>query len=378
MVWHPPIVKTLEIYRGAAPFIVLQLIALVIVALTPAMVNYLPTRVSLSTETAPPPINPRLQYCIEEYLFEYYDVNQEKLRNHVNTLRNANLSVLPEKRQKALNASLDQTLNTFALVNAVREAEANRISYAPEFRPQHRHVRNLQSEMRAIESEIEDLKQVMVRISRSDVPDKNELRRLEAEIEKAKADISDLENQIPETWNESRQRYADLEKAEKQARRNYRTNVDQAYETIMQLRKVIDGADELAGMESQLSGIVTAISNEPANVAMQQIKQANSALGKVAGTSAIKSKLSKARRALKGKEPKPEKALKALDQGFEIYTAEVDWRRRAAAEVGPALAAYDEAIKESIGLRLQRRMSTEQIKAVAACRSVHRDYSLQF
>jgi TRAP-type mannitol/chloroaromatic compound transport system permease large subunit len=69
----PPIVKTLQIYRGAAPFIVLQLVALVIVALTPAMVNYLPTRISLAADTAPPPINPRMQLCIEEYLFDYYD-----------------------------------------------------------------------------------------------------------------------------------------------------------------------------------------------------------------------------------------------------------------------------------------------------------------
>ncbi|MBW2706720.1 MAG: TRAP transporter large permease subunit, partial [Deltaproteobacteria bacterium] len=55
----PPIVKTTQIYRGAAPFIVLQLIALALVALSPILVNYLPTRISLSADTAPPPINPR-------------------------------------------------------------------------------------------------------------------------------------------------------------------------------------------------------------------------------------------------------------------------------------------------------------------------------
>ncbi len=71
----PPIVKTLDIYRGSIPYIGLQVVALVIVALTPAIVNYLPTRISLSADTAPPPINPRMQYCIEEYLFDYYDSN---------------------------------------------------------------------------------------------------------------------------------------------------------------------------------------------------------------------------------------------------------------------------------------------------------------
>ena len=61
----PPIVKTVHIYRGAVPFIVLQVVALVIVAVTPSMVNYLPNRITLSAETAPPPMNPRMQSCIE-------------------------------------------------------------------------------------------------------------------------------------------------------------------------------------------------------------------------------------------------------------------------------------------------------------------------
>lgn len=374
----PPVVKTLEIYRGAAPYIVLQIVALVIVALTPAMVNYLPTRISLSTETAPPPINPKLQYCIEEYLFEYYDINEAELKGQVNTMRAANISVLPEKYQKSLNQSFDRTLNTFALVDQIREAEAARLSYAPEFRPQHKLVRGLQAEIRRIKSDIEDLKQDQVRITRSDSPDKEALRRIKADIKLAEDAITDLGNRIPGTWDAANKRYAALDKAEKQARRNYRSNVDQAYETIQELQTLISGADGLAGLESKLLALKTVITDEPADKAMEIIKQTRSELGKIDGTSAISSKLSKARRALKGNDPKPEKALKALDQGLEKYAAEVDWRRRAAADIGPALAAYDTAIKESIGLRLQRRMTPDQIKAVSACRSVHRDYSLQF
>ena len=127
-----------------------------------------------------------------------------------------------------------------------------------------------------------------------------------------------------------------------------------------------------------MTALEAAIVNAPAKDAVDQIKQSERALGKVAGTSSIKSKLSKARRALKGKKPKPEKAIQFLQEGLTLYAAEVDWRRRAAAEIAPALAAYDNAIKDSIGLRLQRWMTSDQIKEVASCRSVHRDYSLQF
>ncbi len=374
----PAIVKTLHIYRGAVPFIGLQLVALVIVALIPSMVNYLPTRISLSAETAPPPINPRLQYCIEEMLFDYYDNHGGQLRSYVNTLGATDISFLPEKRQKALNASLDRTLNTFDLVAKVRMAEADRVDYSSEYRPQHQHVRSLQSKMRNIRLNVDNLKQDLSRASQSNSPDKDDLIRIEAEIEKAEASITNLQNQIPESWTGVRKRYVELDKAEKKARRNYRNNVDQAYETIAELRKAIDGADELAGLEQQLTALETAIVNEPAKDAMDRVKQSERALGKVAGTSAIKSKLSKARRAIKGKKPKPEKAIQFLKEGLKIYAAEVVWRRRAAVEIAPALATYDNAIKDSIGLRLQRWMSGDQIKEVASCRSIHRDYSLQF
>jgi predicted nucleic acid-binding Zn-ribbon protein len=374
----PAVVKTLQIYRGAIPFIVLQLVALVIVALTPSMVNYLPTRISLSAETAPPPINPRLQYCIEEMLFDYYDNNGAQLRSHVDTLRAADLNVLPQKRRKALSESLDRTLNTFDLVAEVRKAEADRLAYSSEYRPQHRHVRSLQSQMRSIRLKVDNLKQDLARASQSDSPDKDDLIRIEARIKKAEVEITNLQNQIPESWAGASKRYAELEKAEKKARRTYRNSVDRAYETIEELRKDIDAADELAGLEQQLTALESTIVNTPAKDAMDRIKQSERALGRVAGTSAIKSKLSKARRSLKGRNPKPEKAIQSLSEGLKLYTAEVDWRRRAAVDIAPALAAYDNAIKESIGLRLQRWMSSDQIKEIASCRSIHRDFSLQF
>ena len=257
-------------------------------------------------------------------------------------------------------------------------AEENRVDYSSEYRPQHQYVRRLQSEMRLIRLKVVKLKQDLTRTSRSDSPDRDEITRIEAAIEKAEAAITDLQNQIPESWAGVNKRYADLEKAENQARRDYRNNVDQAYKTIAELREVIDGADELAGLEQQMTALETAVVNEPAEAAMERIKQSEKALGKVAGTSAIKSKLSKARRALKGNNPEPEKAIQLLSEGLTVYAAEVDWRRRAAAEIAPALAAYDNAIKDSIGLRLQRRLSDDQVKAVASCLSIHRDYSLQF
>ncbi len=74
----------------------------------------------------------------------------------------------------------------------------------------------------------------------------------------------------------------------------------------------------------------------------------------------------------------PKKAIQFLNEGLAFYTSEVDWRRRAAAEIAPALASYDNAIKDSIGLRLQRRLPEDLVKEVVSCMSMHRDYSVQF
>ena len=57
-----PAVKTVHMYKGVIAFIVLQLLALVIVA-NPCLVNWLPNRVSLLSESSPPPRNPQLLLC---------------------------------------------------------------------------------------------------------------------------------------------------------------------------------------------------------------------------------------------------------------------------------------------------------------------------
>ena len=58
------------LYKGVIAFITLQLMALTIVGAYPPLVNYLPNRVSLTSETAPPPRNPRLQYCLTQFVNE--------------------------------------------------------------------------------------------------------------------------------------------------------------------------------------------------------------------------------------------------------------------------------------------------------------------
>ena len=61
-----------------------------------------------------------------------------------------------------------------------------------------------------------------------------------------------------------------------------------------------------------------------------------------------------------------------------IYYLEIEWRQRALKELSQPLANYDMLLKDSIGLRLQKKLSVEHGKSVAACKSTHEDLSLFF
>ena len=44
----------------------------------------------------------------------------------------------------------------------------------------------------------------------------------------------------------------------------------------------------------------------------------------------------------------------------------------------PSIKSFDNSIKNTIGLRLQEKLTKEQAKYVAACKSKHKDISLNF
>ena len=46
-----------------------------------------------------------------------------------------------------------------------------------------------------------------------------------------------------------------------------------------------------------------------------------------------------------------------MRQAIELYRVEVAWRKRAAGELAAGLNSYDDAIKTSIGVRLQERLA---------------------
>ena len=372
------VVRTIEIYKGAVPFILLQLVGLAIAGYYPSLVNYLPNRIHLTSETAPPPMNPQLQECLEEYVFTYYDSEGETLLAGVSRAKGLDVSYLPESQQKALLAGFESVMGVSMLVGDVIAARDALDAYIPEYRSLHREVRGVQRRARLSDKRLEELERRIRNWSVEYDGPESEKVKFESEFAVLNEERNTQLSQVPASWQGARDGFVERAKVLKKARVRYRQSVDSAYESVVKLQSLIADADNLAELDKELTNLKRTVQDSSPEAAMAAIKAAEKNLSAVAGSGKVKSKFSKARRALKKKTPKTDKALNHLSQGMKLFRSEVAWRSRAKAELLDDLLVYDDLLKKSIGLRLQRYMTTEQAQYVAVCHSHHKDVSLNF
>jgi TRAP-type mannitol/chloroaromatic compound transport system permease large subunit/predicted nucleic acid-binding Zn-ribbon protein len=373
----PAVVKTISMYKGVVAFISLQLLALVIVGLTPSLVNYLPNRLSLTANTAPPPLNPRLQYCIEQYVKEQFDENGSAIRGAIADARKLDVSYLPKKLKSQLGESFDEADATFDALTAVFAAEAAMNEAAVSYQPLHHSVRKAELDVRELELRLEDWETDLGRLGSDSEYD--EIRqRFENQIAAAKAEIDELKASIPADWDEKRKAFAELQEAYNKARRIYRNHADSAYEPIQSVKGVLSTADALAALAEPISGLRAVLDAGDDDAFVDRVGEVSSLVKDVDGTSRIRSQLSKARKAIKAKTPDREEAVKALEKAQTEFDKELEWRSRASKELKPGIEAYDSKVRDTIGLRLLSRLPEEQALYIASCTSGHRDISLNF
>lgn len=374
----PPEVRTIHIYKGAIAFIVLQLVGMVIVAYFPPLANYLPNRTYLTSENAPPPINPKIQECIEQQLFPVYLENQSQLDQAVATFAQVDLENVPSNYRKPLEKSLEIVPTIKEQVLAIQQTEAELLEFSKGYADLHYRVRDLEKEIRGHDREIDAFEQGIKRFEQSEGNFASQIAQLKKDIEFHKQEREKLTAQIPAEWKEQRKRFMELAKAEKKARTMYRRSVDEAYQPLLDLSEVLSQTEQLQGLEAPLLQMKGVIETATPDEATERFKAIESQLGEISGTSKIKSPLSKARRLFKKGEPDREKALGYFEESVSTYREELAWRQQALQSVAPGLLAYDDALKPTVGLRLQPRMSLERAKQVSACKSTHNDISLYF
>ena len=369
----PAAVRTISMYKGVVPFIGLQLLALFIVAYSPSLVNYLPLSISLTSETAPPPVNPKLQHCIEANLLPTYQAKEQAILSAIRSARTIDLSALPAKDQKELSGSFDKAEKTFELVAAIAAAQQAIAKSEPDYRPLHIEVREIQKTINDHEAEISALQRDLRGIS-----DINAEDGLKSRIEQLKSEIGELKSSISKNWEQAHKDFTALLQSEKRARLAYRRNVDNAYKPVKELLTALGATEALAGMRPDIAALRAFIDNNPMPASAEQAGAVLERLRDIEDTRSIQSELSKVRRALRGRNPSKEDALSALDKALEVYDEELSWKMAASSNVLPKLAEYEAAIRSTIGLRQQNRLPDNFAADVAGCMSDHRDLTLYF
>lgn len=370
----PASVKTIEIYKGVVVFIGLQLLALVIVGFYPSLVNYIPNRSTLTSETAPPPLNPNLQYCMENYVYDEFQANGAAIRASIERAQGLDLSYLPAKLGKDLSRSFKAAGESFAKMDEIRKSEATVLAAAGDFRPLHRLVRNIERDIRALDEKREEQELRRERAHGNEKVIASATRRIEA----IEARIASLRTGIPAEWEEREKAYGVLAKAERTARDTYRRTVDSASKPLEEGLLVLSSNEAYQALKPEMDKLPVDLTGLDNEAAVERIRATESALRDAEGTGDIRGLLSKARSALRGRRAERDKADELVADALREYEEGREWRDRAARELVEPLRAYEAAIADTIGLRAQKRLPRKQALYVASCSSHHRDIGLNF
>jgi hypothetical protein len=141
---------------------------------------------------------------------------------------------------------------------------------------------------------------------------------------------------------------------------------------------ILDGTKTLSGLRDQIAQLEHSISTLGPKEAAAKVSAVSKLVGKINGTKAIKSGLSKVRRAVISKKSKPGKAQKALLKTLKVFDKDMLWRERGVKELLPSIKTYEGTIRNTIGLRQLTKLPAEQALEVASCSANHRDISLSF
>ena len=361
-------VKTLDIYKGVVPFIALQLLGLTIVGFNPALVNYLPARSHLTSETAPPPNNPRLQACLEDHLFTYYLDEREAIEKATGRMAGLDLSILPPRMAERIKGVTESVSAVFGQVEAIRAAETDLDKASADYRRIHGVVRQIERDIRRLNRKKEEL-------ARDIRSGRNRAATRMAEIE---AGIESLKADIPAEWEDSHKAYQGVQAVLTREQVAYRRNVDGAYNDLAETIAVIAEVDAFAALEARVRGLAYIADIDTFNASAERaVRDATKEMNAVAGGDAIAGSLSDAAKALRGQRFDPENARKHIREAIAEFERDLAGRR-AAATLLPELKAYEQFIRGSVGIRQQERLTGEQASAISGCLARHRDISLNF
>ena len=371
----PKFITTLNIWKGVVPFIILQLIGLGIVGFYPSLVNYLPARTYLTSHVAPPPMNPKLQHCLQKYKFDIYNNDEQKLRAAITSFQKQVPSNLPNDKLDIFEEHFENALGTFALVKKLQKTEKEYELFAEDYRDLHFSVRKKQKKIRKLDDKIAKLKAEIRNLDKDNISQKN---KIELKIEDIKLEIGEIEKAIPENWVSQNKEFEVIKKAKNTQTKRYKKNVDEAYDNLIQISLFIRDYEKLNEISADIKNLTNNIEKEDYKNSSKIIDSLFEKLSEISGTEEFANRLDDLYSLLDSEEIEVNKINDTSLEVQGIFNKEIKWRKDAAKNLMPEIEKYNLAINNNIGLRLQSRLTKEQAKFVASCNSIHRDISLNF
>ncbi len=200
----------------------------------------------------------------------------------------------------------------------------------------------------------------------------------EAAIAAHEAEIAALRASIPEEWDAAHETFLDYAEAERTARRRYRLAVDAAYAPVPRALEVLEATEPLETLHAALTALQDEFIGMDRAALPDRVDALQAQARQVPGGDAVAETLGRVERAVSEQPVNMREGYQSLAQAIAATESELDWRRRAAETLRPGLVAYERAIRDTIGLRSQRRLPEEQALYVASCSARHRDISLNF
>ena len=371
----PKIIQTLDIWKGVVPFIALQLIGLGIVGFYPSLVNYLPNRVYLTSNVAPPPMNPKLQYCLQEYKFANFETNGDQIKTSINEFDDIILANLPADKLSYFQRHVDNSKYSFELVDEVKSAQSIYDDYAVDYRDLHFKTRKKQKKIIKLNKKIDKFKAEIRNLDDEDVSDKNKILQ---KIENVKLEIEEIQNTIPQEWKSKNDEFNKINKAKNLAVKKYKKTVDNAYEDLLLIKEFINDGEKFEELSQDMKLLKSKIDNRGYIDAIEFIDNIFEKVGEISGSDEFADKLDYLITLMDEDEVDFEKLQSSANDTYVLFQQEIDWRKNFKKKHMDKINAHDKVISETIGLRLQSKLTKEQAIYVSRCNSIHRDISLNF
>ena len=373
----PAIVKTVQMYKGVIPFIMLQLFALGIVGYFPALVNYLPNRVSYLSDTAPPPKNPKIQYCLEKFVFNELNIENNLTISTLKKYKNLNYSVLPNYLEKKVKQSFDKGFMAISLLQEIPDAEELLVKASNEYRPKLIKVRRIELLNREVQTEIKILKN---QIEITDNDKENLKKSLLLKLETLKLNSKELTASIPRSWNKDYKNFSQLVKNEKVLRTKYRRLSDQFYSEMSDLHNILKGNDKFYNLENRVNNFRSLLEKKylDKTLILNEIKELGRQLSSVDDRGKMKSYLKKIKRKIKKKNVKINLIIRDYNNFIKVYKNKAKWLKVADSELRSKIEIILENTSHTIGARSQKKLSRDTALFIAQCNSGHKDISLNF